>query len=427
MEPLERAVAELQEQNFGSAIRALEMITARDPSSADAYKHLSQAYHRTGQREKAAEAAQRYASLKPTDPAGHYNAGVLLAQLRQTEAAVRSFRAALSADPGYVKAHQALAKLGPAADATVPLTPPVAGPQFAAPPQPAAPAPAAPPGEQKRRGPMPLAAKVAAAGTVIASVAILLWLFLPGGPANPGPSKTNPRPSPSGIATPPPTEPSAEQPNPMGAPQPQTPEVQPQANAPATIAPQPQTNPNQPAPTNPLPAANSGPSTQAKPLMSPQEAQRVVNDMNTAHQQEVAAARAEIGRIAEAIRGLDEETWKEGGRDSIVLMTTQMLGTEVSAGSLQALKLVADAPTPRQAADNLENYARQLPPALPAALVAEMSRVLSTPGIGATQAYGYIKTMFARQGIDLLDEPEKRLKQALSLTPMTTGTAIPGH
>jgi hypothetical protein len=34
MEPLERAIAELQEQNYGSAIRTLEMLTGRDPSNS---------------------------------------------------------------------------------------------------------------------------------------------------------------------------------------------------------------------------------------------------------------------------------------------------------------------------------------------------------------------------------------------------------
>ena len=97
MDPLERAVLELQEQNYGSAIRTLEMLTGRDPSNAEAWKHLAQAYFKTGEKEKAAEAAQRYVALRPTDPAGHYNAGVILLQLGQTAAAERCFRAAINA------------------------------------------------------------------------------------------------------------------------------------------------------------------------------------------------------------------------------------------------------------------------------------------------------------------------------------------
>jgi tetratricopeptide (TPR) repeat protein len=97
MEPLERAVTEIRDKNYGSAIRLLEMLTGRDPSNADAFKHLSQAYYQTGEVEKAAEAGQRYAALRPTDATGHHNLGVLLARLGQTEAAERAFRAALSA------------------------------------------------------------------------------------------------------------------------------------------------------------------------------------------------------------------------------------------------------------------------------------------------------------------------------------------
>ncbi len=423
MEPLERAVAELQEQNYGSAIRTLEMLTARDPSNAEAYKHLAQAYFRTGQREQAAEAAQRYAALKPTDPQGHYNAGVILVQLGQAAAAERAFRAAISADPGYAKAHEALAKLAPSAEATAPLIAPPGqsafSPTAAAPPAAAlAGAGAAVPAvaaAAATRGPMPLQAKIAAAGTVVASVAILLWLFLPGGPANRGRPKVAPTPSPSGITTPPPTQPAGEQPSPATAEPTPAPSASEAPKAPETKAPAPQ------------PAAGAGPTLQAGPLMTPQQAQAVAEDMNKAQEAEVAAAKAQIGQIAQAIRGLDEETWKEGGRDAIVLQTTQLLGTQASAGALGALKLVADAATPRAAADALEGYARALPPALSVPLVAEVSRALSTPGITPQQAYDYIKSLFQKQGIELLDQPEKRLRDALRLTALPGGGAgLPG-
>ena len=198
MEPLERAITELREKNYGSAIRLLETLTARDPANAEAHRQLSRAYYETGEREKAAEAAQRFVALRPTDASGHHNLGVLLAQLGQTAAAERAFRAALSADPGHAKARRALHKLAgeaDAADAGAAETP-QAGTAVAGTDDP------------KRRG-VPWQAKLAAALTVVASIAILLWLFLPGGPANPGSPTQAPRPAPNPVTVPPADQPTA--------------------------------------------------------------------------------------------------------------------------------------------------------------------------------------------------------------------------
>ncbi|MBM3472106.1 MAG: hypothetical protein FJX75_02380 [Armatimonadetes bacterium] len=232
MELLERAITELSERDYGSAIRSLEMLTGSDPMNAEAWKHLARAYYGVGDRAKAADAAQRYAALRPGDAAGHYNAGVLLAQFGQREAAERAFRAALAVDPGHAKARRALHKLteeAPSATAT--------------PARPGAPA-----REGERRG-TPWQGKVAAALTVVAALAIVAWLFLPGGPANRGLKKHAPEPSPSAVTTPPPEEANANTPAIERAPQPtDVAQVQPQPDGTPTPSPNAERPPIQPMP-----------------------------------------------------------------------------------------------------------------------------------------------------------------------------------
>jgi tetratricopeptide (TPR) repeat protein len=373
MELLDRAIAELSERNYGSAIRSLEMLTGTDPMNAEAWKHLARAYHGVGDRAKAADAAQRYAALRPGDAGGHYNAGVLLAQFGQREAAERAFRAALTADPGHAKARQALHKLTEEGLPEAPARP------------------AAPARGGERRG-TPWQGKVAAALTVVAALAILLWLFLTGGRARPGAPTQNPQPSPNPITTPSPDQPTANQP------QPQLPDAQqPSAQSPGS------------APRGPQ-------------LFTPQEAQRVAQQIDQAHQKDVALAKGQIGQIAQAIRNLDEETWREGGRDSITLMATQLLGTNASAGTLGALQMVSTAETPAQAADRLEAYARRLPPALTPQQLLAIQQVLTQPNVTPTQAYEAIKGNFDRWGIGLLDGPGRALQQALQMAPGLTGS-----
>ncbi len=232
MDPLARAAADLKERNYGSAIRTLELLTARDPSNADALKYLSQAHYHVGELAKAAEAGQRYVALRPTDASGHYNVGVLLAQLGETAAAERALRAALSADPGHAKARRALHQLTsqqatsddePGRSATPAATP-----------------------EAAKDSAGPWVARIAAGLTILASLAILLWLFLPGGPANPGPQTQAPEGAPHRVTTPPAVQPSAPEALPNQTPQPM-PQVQPQPE-PETETPAPEDKPTGPLP-----------------------------------------------------------------------------------------------------------------------------------------------------------------------------------
>ena len=232
MELLDRAVAELSERNYGSAIRTLEMLTGSDPMNAEAWKHLARAYHGIGDRPKAADAAQRYAALRPGDAAGHYNAGVLLAQFGQPEAAERAFRAALAVDPAHAKARRALHKLAEETPAGA-----------AVPARPAASAAAG-----ARRG-TPWQGKVAAALTVVAALAIIAWLFLPGGPANRGLRTRAPEPSPAAVTTPPAEQPNANTPSIERAPQPtDRSQLQPQPDGTPTPSPTAERPPIQPMP-----------------------------------------------------------------------------------------------------------------------------------------------------------------------------------
>lgn len=234
MDPLARAAADLKERNYGSAIRTLELLTTQDPSNADAFRYLSQAHYHVGELARAAEAGQRYVALRPTDASGHHNVGVLLAQLGQKAAAERAFQAALSADPGHAKARRALHQL------TAEGVPPEARAD-----QPASPTPAARAG---KAGTSPWVARIVAGLTVLASLAIVLWLFLPGGPANPGRPSQAPESAPHQITTPAAVQPSAAEPLPNQSPQP-TPQVQPQPQPETkTPAPEPKKQPVGPLP-----------------------------------------------------------------------------------------------------------------------------------------------------------------------------------
>ncbi len=417
MEQLDRAISEFKEQNYGSAIRSLELITARDPETADAWKYLARAYHATGRAEQSAEAAQRYATLRPDDPAGHYNAGVVLAQLGRGAEAQQSLQAALQVDPTHAKARRALHKLTEQSEPAAPAARPAAsgpGPRRAS--------------DKDARGPVPLPAKIAAGMTVVASLAIIAWLFLPGGPANPGPSTADPQDTPEGISTPPPQTPSATTPDTTRQPEVvTTPQVQPDpaVQTPAT-APVPEPDPVTPMPESPQPSTlQPGTTTGPEALFTPQQAEQVAQAINQAHQQEVAAAGGSIGAIAQMIRNLDEETWREGGRDILVLQATTMLGTSSSAGTLQALSLISTAETPSIAADRLEAYARTLPPSLSPQQLLAIQQVLTRPGITPEQGYYGIKGYFEQWGIGLLDGPDRTLRQYLNMPPPPASSIMP--
>jgi len=252
-----------------------------------------------------------------------------------------------------------------------------------------------------------------------------LWLFLPGGRARPGPRTQAPEPSPNAITTPAPDRATANQPNAEQTPTPNTQtQVQPLPDG-VSPAPTPSDQPQQPLPNSNQPSAQSpGAQRSPRPIFTPEQARQVSQQIDQAHQRDVAVARGQIGQIAQAIRNLDEETWREGGRDSITLMATQLLGTNASAGTLAALQMVSTAETPAVAADRLEAYARSLPPALTPQQLFAIQQVLTQPDVTPEQAYGAIKESFDRWGIGLLDGPNRALQQALRMAPGMTG-AVP--
>ncbi len=407
MEPLERAVTEIRDKNFGSAIRLLEMLTGRDPSNADAFKHLSQAYYQSGDLEKAAEAAQRYAALRPTDASGHHNVGVLLAQLGQTAAAERAFRAALSADPAHAKARRALYKLTGEADAAGGAAP---APATAAAATGAAAAAAA--AETKRKG-MPWQGKLAAALTVVASIAILLWLFLPGGPANPGPRTQAPEPSPNPVTVPPPTQPTAPDPRVAEQPQPSpTPQVQPspQPETPAP-APTPREQPTQPTPapqpSQPAPGARSAP----KPLFTPEQARRVAENMDAAERQQL---QGQLRYLANWLRNdkacKDPDFWPIL-QASIATSGPAMVPGGMSLGAGEVMALITNAETNVQAADNIERYSRNLKGALPYNVKQQIAQALAL-ATSADEAYSSVQQVLKQNNTTLSQEANQVLIQA---------------
>jgi hypothetical protein len=410
MDPLERAVHELNEQNYGSAIRTLEMLTARDPSNADAWKHLTQGYFRAGQREQAAEAAQRYAALRPTDAAGHYNAGMLLSQLGQTDAAVRALRAALAADPGHAKARRALAKLEGVDEET-------GAPAAPAP----AVAPARPPENVRRK--MPWQAKVAAALTVVAALAILAALLLKGGRALPGAPTQNPQPSPNAITTPPPNQPSATQPNLEETPTPTNqPQVQPLPNG-TVPAPSPRPNPNQPLPENQQPSTRAPGSTSTpKPIFTPQHAQRVAEQMDAAEREQIEG---QLRYLANWLRNdpscKDPDFWPIL-QASLATSGPSMVPGGVSIGTGEVMALITNAQTNVQAADNVEAYSRNLKAALPWNVKQQIAQALAL-ATSADEAYTSVQQVLRQSNTTLSQQANQVLQQAAQQAEQTAGRA----
>jgi tetratricopeptide (TPR) repeat protein len=408
MDPLQRAVQELNEQNYGSAIWTLEMLTARDPSNADAWKHLTQAYFHAGQREKAAEAAQRYAALRPTDAAGHYNAGMLLSELGQEDAAVRALRAALAADPGHAKARRALAKLegvdeetgAPAALAVVPARPP----------------------ENVRRK-MPWQAKVAAALTVLAALAILLWLFLPGGRARPGAPTQNPQPSPNPITTPAPNQPSATQPNLEETPTPtDQPQVQPLPDG-TVPTPSPQPNPNQPLPDNEQPSNRAPGSTSTpKPIFTPQQAQQVAEQMDAAEREQV---QGQLRYLANWLRNdpscKDTDFWPIL-QASLATSGPSMVPGGASIGTGEVMALITNAQTNVQAADSIEAYSKNLKTALPWNVKQQIAQALAL-ATNANEAYTSVQQVLKQSNTTLSQQANQVLQQTARQAEQTASPA----
>jgi tetratricopeptide (TPR) repeat protein len=389
MDPLEGAVKELGERNYGSAIRTLEMLTARDPSNADAWKHLFRAYHETGQREQAAEAAQRYSALRPTDASGHYNAGVLLAGLGQAEAAVRALRSALAADPGHAKARRALAKLE-GVDAET-------GEPVAALPA----AVAAKPAEDVRRK-MPWQAKVAAALTVVAALAILLWLFLPGGRARRGAPTQNPQPSPSAIATPPPDQATANQPNDQMTPTPdQQPRVQPL-----------------PEGTAPLGSAEPGAGT-ARPGTASRSSEAAREALRAIQPEAQQQFMAQLGLVLTFLRDPRFQEDMGGGitmwdvtKAAFATQGLKMVPGGASVGEAEIAAIIANAPTSTAAATELERRTPGIVAASWQAFAAEGAAVV-TAAASPEQAVSGLLPILRKHSVNLTPPAMDQLQRSI--------------
>jgi hypothetical protein len=492
MDPLARAAADIEERNYGSAIRTLERLTAQDPSNADAFRHLSRVYYHVGDLQKAAEAGQRYVALRPTDASGHHNVGVLLARLGQTAAAESAFRAALSADPGHAKARRALHQLTTAGT--------LAQPEAHRPGTP----PAAP---ETKAGASPWVARLAAGLTVLASLAILLWLFLPGGPANPGRQTRAPEPDPNQVTTPPAVQPTAPDALPNQTPQP-TPQVQPQpesqtqtpapepdeqptgplpdpkqpskavpaarnlwrrvwrtprrvywqqpqlqypgpmaqtqqpspaageapapgpsadrgtgtgqegvaqgpAPQPQAATPQARAQPTQPNP-KPQPKAPAQPATPAapQPLFSPQDAQRVVEDMDRAERQGI---QGELGYLANWLRNdpacNDREFWPIL-QTALATTGPSMAPQGLSIGAGEVMAVITNSETNREAADRLEFYSRNLRSVLPQPVKVQIAQVLGQ-STSARQAYNLVDTVLRQSNVATSQQTADVLLEAL--------------
>ncbi|HJN19315.1 MAG TPA: hypothetical protein QGH10_27740, partial [Armatimonadota bacterium] len=317
---------------------------------ARAHKYLFRAYYDTGELAKACESAQRYGALRPDDAGGHYSTGVVLAKLGQKDASERAFRGALAADPGHAKARRALHGLE--AQPT---------------PEPTIPDAAASRAHQEAT---PWPARIAAGLTVVASLAIIAWLFLPGGPANPGKPDVAPEPEQYAVVTPPPIQQTAPDPMPLRTPQPAPqPQVQPQPQ-PERQIPQPEPQPRRPAPQVTQPPAQPSPEQQ----QAIRDMQQQLQQLFAAYQQQQQDLQAANQRAQSAQRAADQAA------DQAAAQAATQAAAEAARAQQQAQAVQTPAPHQPQPGlqqptpQDFEAAAQTPPTAMPPLLTADQAR-----------------------------------------------------
>jgi Flp pilus assembly protein TadD len=92
-------------------IKGFELMTAADPSNVALHDDAALLYAEAGDFVGAARHFGESLRLRPDSPAAHFNVGTALVVVGRKEEAALQFRAALAADPNYVRALRSLAAL----------------------------------------------------------------------------------------------------------------------------------------------------------------------------------------------------------------------------------------------------------------------------------------------------------------------------
>jgi hypothetical protein len=238
---------------------------------------------------------------------------------------------------------------------------------------------------------------VAAALTVVAALAILLWLFLTGGRARPGAPTQNPQPSPNPITTPSPDQPTANQPDNQMTPTPdQQPEVQPQ-----------------PEGTAPLGSAqpSAGATVPNSTSRSPEAALQVLAPVEQASK---AQMYQQVGLVIAFLRKpefQDPENMQMLGA-AIGTGGLAMLPGKPSFGHAKVIALVVQSETGNEAAAKLERQAPTIVATSWAAFATEAQGILVSAQ-SAQEAEGLLVPLLQKHGIALGQPDVARLRASV--------------
>lgn len=110
LSPKIRALELMKSGNMDEAIAILIPLIDADPDDAEIHSYLGMAYHKKGDRLHSIHHFEE--ALRVDESArSYYNLGMVYEYARRIDEAVREYQVALSLDPGYKKAEEALARL----------------------------------------------------------------------------------------------------------------------------------------------------------------------------------------------------------------------------------------------------------------------------------------------------------------------------
>lgn len=130
----ETGIEALRNGDTTTAIAALERATREDSTNYEALAHLGSAYVQAGRHSEAAHVLLQAVQLRPSDARARYNFGVALQKAGWNDQAKTAYEQALTLQPDYLQAQQALATLAPQqryAPQTPPNLPPMPPPTYA--------------------------------------------------------------------------------------------------------------------------------------------------------------------------------------------------------------------------------------------------------------------------------------------------------
>lgn len=110
LSPKIRALEFLKAGKMDEAITVLRPLVDADPDDAEMHSYLGSAYHKKGDRLHSIHHFEEALRLDES-ARSYFNLGMVYEYSNRIDEAVREFQVALSLDPGYKKAEEALNKL----------------------------------------------------------------------------------------------------------------------------------------------------------------------------------------------------------------------------------------------------------------------------------------------------------------------------